>query len=124
MSWRRLRTLLLREMRATLRDPFTVTILVLAPIVALLAFGYTLSTEIKGLGLAVLDADDSAASRRLIGDLSAGDTFIPHVVSSREQLEHMLVSGKASAGIVILPTSTAPSPPWPAAVRRPRCRPS
>jgi ABC-2 type transport system permease protein len=103
MSWRRLRTLLLREMRATLRDPFTVSILILAPLVALLAFGYTLSTEIKDLDLAVLDADDSAASRRLIADLSAGETFVPHVVRGRDQLGHMLVSGKASAGIVIPP---------------------
>ena len=28
MSWRRLRTLLVREMRATLRDPFTIGILI------------------------------------------------------------------------------------------------
>jgi ABC-2 type transport system permease protein len=103
MSWRRLRTLLVREIRATLRDPFTTGILIAAPLVALLAFGYTLSTEIKGLHLAVLDADDSAASRRLIADLGAEDTCVPHVVRSREDLAHMLVSGKASAAIVIPP---------------------
>ena len=32
MSWRRLRTLLVREARATLRDPFTVTILIVVPL--------------------------------------------------------------------------------------------
>jgi len=103
MSWRRLRTLLVREMRATLRDPFTIGILVAAPLVALLAFGYTLSTEIKYLRLAVLDADDSPASRRLIADLAANETFTPYVVRSREDLQHMLVSGKASAGLVVPP---------------------
>ena len=55
MSWRRLRTLLVREIRATLRDPFTIAILIAAPLVALLAFGWTLSTEIKYLDLAVLE---------------------------------------------------------------------
>jgi hypothetical protein len=103
LSWRRLRTLLVREMRATLRDPFTLGILVAAPIVALLAFGYTLSTEIKYLDLAVLDANDSAASRRLIGDLAAEETFTPHVVRSREEMTRMLVSGKVSAAVVIPP---------------------
>ena len=103
MSWRRLRTLLVREMRATLRDPFTIGILIAAPLVALLAFGWTLSTEIKYLDLAVLDADDSPASRRVIADLAAEETFTPHVVRSREHLAHMLVSGKASAGLVIPP---------------------
>ena len=103
LSWRRLRTLLVREMRATLRDPFTLGILVAAPIVALLAFGYTLSTEIKYLDLAVLDASDSAASRRLIGDLAADQTFTPHVVRNREEMTRMLVSGKVSAAVVIPP---------------------
>jgi ABC-2 type transport system permease protein len=103
LSWRRLRTLLVREMRATLRDPFTIGILIAAPLVALLAFGYTLSTEIKYLDLAVLDADDSPASRRLIADLGADETFVPHVVRNRDQLERMLVSGKVSAALVIPP---------------------
>ena len=113
LSWRRLRTLLVREMRATLRDPFTLGILIAAPLVALLAFGYTLSTEIKYLHLAVLDADDSPASRRLIADLAANETFTPYVVRSREDLQHMLVSGKASAG------AAATSVPFSAVTRAP-----
>ncbi len=40
MSWRRLRTLLVREVRATLRDPFTLTILIAVPLAALLAFSF------------------------------------------------------------------------------------
>ena len=54
-----------RETRATLRDPFTVTILVTVPLVALLLFGLTLSTEVKHLNLGLHDANGSAASRRL-----------------------------------------------------------
>jgi len=103
LSWRRLRTLLVREMRATLRDPFTLGILIAAPLVALLAFGYTLSTEIKYLDLAVLDADDSPASRRLIAELAAEETFTPHVVRNRDEMTRMLVSGKVSAALVIPP---------------------
>ena len=37
MNWRRLRTLMRREVLATFRDPFTVTILITVPLVALLA---------------------------------------------------------------------------------------
>ena len=37
MSWRRLRTLLLREVRATLRDWFTLSVLVFVPLGSLLA---------------------------------------------------------------------------------------
>ena len=66
MSWRRLRTLLRREMLATYRDPFTMTILVAVPLVALLLFGFVLSTKVKHMALGVHDASDTPASRRLV----------------------------------------------------------
>ena len=40
MSRRRLLTLIRREIRATFRDTFTVTILITVPLVALLAFSF------------------------------------------------------------------------------------
>ncbi|HLK13106.1 MAG TPA: ABC transporter permease [Candidatus Binatia bacterium] len=103
MRWRRLRTLLVREGRATLRDPFTITILVAVPLVALLAFGFVLSTEVKGLPLAVLDASDTPASRRLIADLAAQGTFVPRRVVTRAALERALVGGAVSAALVVPP---------------------
>jgi ABC-2 type transport system permease protein len=101
MSWRRLRTLVVREVRATLRDPFTLTILIAVPLVALLAFGFVLSTEVKGLRLAVLDGSETPASRRLLADLAAQGTFVPERVATRAALERALVDGTASAGLVI-----------------------
>jgi ABC-2 type transport system permease protein len=103
MSWRRLRTLLRRETRATLRDPFTMTILVTVPLAALLAFGFVLATDVKGLRLAVLDASATPASRRLVADLAAGGTFVPCPVRDREELEHALVAGDVGAALVIPP---------------------
>lgn len=103
MRWRRLRTLLHREVRATLRDPFTMTILVTVPLAALLVFGFVLSTEVQRMPLAVLDASDTPASRRLVADLAAKGTFVPHVVRSRDDLRRDLVSGAVGAAIVIPP---------------------
>ena len=57
MNWRRLRTLIRREVLATFRDPFTVTILITVPLAALLIFGFVLATDVKGLALGVLDAN-------------------------------------------------------------------
>ena len=71
MSWRRLWTLVRREVLATLRDPFTITILITVPIGALIVFGFILSTEVKNMDLGVLDSDDSPASRRLVAALPA-----------------------------------------------------
>ncbi len=104
MSWRRLRTLMLREMRATYRDPFTMTILVTVPLAALLVFGFVLSTEVRHLALGVHDASGSGASRRLIADLAAGGTFDLRPYATREALERGLVSGEIGAGLVVPPS--------------------
>jgi ABC-2 type transport system permease protein len=103
MKWRRLRTLLQREVRATFRDVFTMTMLVTVPIGAMLVFGFVLSTEVHQLPLAVLDASQSPASRRLVADLGAPGTFRPHRVPTRDALERELVDGRVSVGLVIPP---------------------
>jgi len=103
MSWRRLWTLIRREVRATLRDPFTATILIAVPLGALLIFGFVLSTSVKHLSLAVLDADDSVASRRIVAELAATGTFDPRHVATRAAIDRALVSGRASVAIVIPP---------------------
>ncbi|MBI3782791.1 MAG: ABC transporter permease [Deltaproteobacteria bacterium] len=103
MNWRRLRTLIRREVLATLRNPFTLTVLVCVPLAALLVFGFILSTEVNGLYMGVLDADHTAASRRLVADLTAKGTFLAKPYTSRERLEHALVSGDVSVGLIIPP---------------------
>ena len=55
MSWRRLRTLVVREVRATLRDPFTVGILIAVPIMALLLFGFVLATDLSAQRIKLFD---------------------------------------------------------------------
>ena len=101
MSWRRLRTLMRREVLATLRDPFTLTILVTVPLAALIVFGFVLATDVQNLDLGVLDTADSAASRRLVADLAAGGTFAPRRFETRAEIDRAIVAGEISAAIVI-----------------------
>ncbi len=103
MSWRRLRTLLRREVRATLRDPFTMTILVAVPLAALLSFGFVLATDVKHLTLGVHDASQTAASRRVVAELAASGTFDPQPFATRAALDRALVSGDIGVAIVIPP---------------------
>jgi len=103
MSWRRLRTLMRREAQATLRDPFTMAILIAVPLAALMVFGFVLSTEVKHLALGVHDASGTSASRRLVGELAAQGAFEPRPYATRAELDHALVSGSISVAIVIPP---------------------
>ena len=104
MSWQRLITLIRREARATLRDPFTISILIAVPLGALLIFGFTLSTEVHELVLGVHDESQTAASRRVLADLQAHGDFRPRLFASRDAIEHALVAGRISAAVIIPPT--------------------
>jgi ABC-2 type transport system permease protein len=104
MRWRRLATLMRREALATLRDPFTITMLVAVPLAALLIFGFTLSTEVHGLVLGLCDQSQSAASRRLTEDLRANGDFEPRPFASRAAITRALVAGEISAAVIIPPT--------------------
>jgi ABC-type multidrug transport system permease subunit len=101
MNRRRLWTLVRREVQATFRDPFTVTILVSVPIAALLLFGFILATDVKHLSLGLYDGARSAASRRLVADLAANGTFDITAYESPDAIGDALGSGAISVGVVI-----------------------
>jgi ABC-2 type transport system permease protein len=98
---RRLQTLVRREVRATLRDPFTLGVLIAVPLVALMAFGFVLSTKVEQMKIGVHDASRSAASRRLVAELAASEAFRPRAYASVEAIERALVGGEIGAGLVI-----------------------
>jgi len=100
---RRLWTLLRREVQATFRDPFTVTILVLVPIFALAMFGFVLATDVKHLSLGLFDAARSTASRRLVADLAANGTFDVRDYPSADAIGDALISGAISVGMIVPP---------------------
>ena len=103
MSWRRLVTLMVREVRATLRDPFTLGMLIAVPLAALMVFGFTLSTEAKGLGLGVYDQSQTNASRRVLADIVATGDFILHPYPSRTAIDRAFRGGQVSAALIIPP---------------------
>jgi ABC-2 type transport system permease protein len=101
VSGRRLRTLVRREVLATLRDPFTVGMLVAVPILALLLFGFVLSTEVRGLALGVLDGAQTSASRRFLAELATRERFRITPFTTRGALEGALVDGEVSVALVL-----------------------
>jgi ABC-2 type transport system permease protein len=103
VSLARLRTLLLREVRATFRDPFTIVIVVTVPLLALALFGLVLSTEVKGLALGFIDGSASPESRRLVADLEVKGTFVPRRFETRADLDRAIVAGEIGVAIVIPP---------------------
>jgi ABC-type multidrug transport system ATPase subunit/ABC-type multidrug transport system permease subunit len=101
--WRRLRTLMQREVRATLRERSTMVMLVTVPLAALVTFGSIISPEVQNLPLALHDASRSPESRRLTADLGATGTFRVRTLPTRAALDRALVAGSVSLAVVIPP---------------------
>lgn len=96
-----------KEFIQGLRDPNSLRMLFVVPVVQLLLLGYAVNTDVKNLKLDVYDYDQSEQSRRLIESLRAGGYFIP---SDREtpgqqaplwQLEDRFRHGDAEIALVI-----------------------
>ena len=103
MSLRRLWILMRREALATLRDPFTISILVLVPLMALLLFSSIMSTEVRGLSLGILDLSNGPVSRRIVRELAASGNFAPRRFATRAEIEKALRAGDISAAMILPP---------------------
>ena len=74
-SMRRVGYMLWKEFIQTLRDPHTRFLLIGPPVVQMFVFGYAATLEVKHVGLAVLDLDNTQESRELVAHFSASRYF-------------------------------------------------
>jgi ABC-2 type transport system permease protein len=99
-----LRTLSLirKEFLHILRDPRTLGVMFIMPIIQLVLLGYAATTDIKHLRTAVVDGDKTLASRELIDAYRASNYFdIALYVESERQLEYLVDSGQVRAGLIV-----------------------
>jgi len=93
-----------KEFLHIIRDPRTLAVMFIMPIMELVLLGYAATTDIEHLRTAVFDGDKSAASRELIEAYGASNYFdIALYVQSEQQLEHVMDSGQVRAGLIIPP---------------------
>jgi len=81
-KWRRIRALTLKETRQVIRDPSSIAIGCVVPLLMILLFGYGLSLDIKHVSVAVIDEDNSADSTALIAAFRLSPYFRVTVVHS------------------------------------------
>lgn len=91
-----------KEMIQTLRDRRVVFMLILAPAIQLVAFGYAVDLAVDRIPTALCDQDRTQASRALAQALFADGTFaLRDAVPGPERAQAELESGEAAAAIVI-----------------------
>jgi len=91
-----------KEVRHVLRDPRTLYLALVMPLLMLLLFGFGVSFDLDHLPIAVVDHDHSEASRGLHQRLAADDLFDDlHTLSDVAGAERALVAGEVLMVVVI-----------------------
>jgi drug efflux transport system permease protein len=98
----RLMSLIRKEFIQIVRDPRTLYLTFLIPIVMLILLGYAATNDVTNIGLVVFDQDQTAASRRLIAAYQSSNYFkLAYVVDTEDQIRQLIDNNSARAGIII-----------------------
>jgi ABC-2 type transport system permease protein len=104
MSWLRIREMVRKEFIQLFRDKKNRPILVMAPIIQLLVFGYVVNYDIRDIRIALMDQSGTQESRLLTDTFTAGRIFrVTHLPATPRELEDLLLAGKIDLGIKIPP---------------------
>jgi ABC-2 type transport system permease protein len=100
----RILSVLRKETREILRDPYTLIIALVLPLVMLFLFAYGVNTDVRNIQLAVMDFDQTATSRDYVQAIfSSGYFNSVGIVQNYEQAGALLDRDTADAVLVILP---------------------
>ena len=104
MNRHRLMAVMAKESREIIRDPITVGVSVLLPLVMLFLFGYAISLDVDDVALGVLDQDRSPASRALTDSFVQSGYFnLIRDLKSVGEVEDSLQRGQVKLVLVIPP---------------------
>ena len=102
MKLRRLLGFSRKEALEIVRDPVTVAVALIMPLLMLFLFGYALSFDVEDAPLAIVDQDKSAASRGLAEQFVNSGYFRLAAAPEDERVaEHALMEGRARAVLFI-----------------------
>ena len=102
-SFRRARAIFSKELKHIMRDPFTLIIALLLPLLIVLILGSSIEFNIKSINMAYVDNDRSGASRKLVETFGASNYFRTYDVMSDGVVFDDIVAGKSRVGLIIPP---------------------
>ena len=119
-AMRRLRAVVVKELRQVRRDPLSLAMLIGLPAFMLVLYGFALNFDVRHVRLAVQDLDRSAASRELVASFTHSTYFdLVATPGAGEDLDALLERRVAQA-VLVIPEGYGPTS-RPAAARRSSC---
>lgn len=101
----RLLAIVRKEFIHVIRDPRTLAVMCVMPIMQLMLLGYATNTDVRNIPLGILDQDRSQQSRELINAyVISGQFAIAQQPSTEQELTQLMDNGEISAALVIPPS--------------------
>jgi ABC-2 type transport system permease protein len=98
----RISSIIRKEFLQLFRDPRTLALAVVIPIVQLFLLGYAATSDVRNIPMAVWDQSKSPQSRQLLDAFRAADYFtIDYFVGSTDEYQKLIESGDARVALVI-----------------------
>ena len=102
MDSRRIRAVIVKETHEIARDPVTIWVSLLMPLVMLFLFGYAITLDVKDIPLGVWDSDRSPDSRRLVDAFAQSGYFtLAHAITGEQELTTALERGEIKLALVV-----------------------
>lgn len=99
---RRFRAMIKKEIIHMVRDPRTLIVILIMPVLQLLILGYANNTDIKNIPTVIFDQSNSQSSRALLDAFRVTGYFsFDYVASTDAQVNDLIGSGKVKVGIII-----------------------
>lgn len=104
MNPRRIAAVVAKEAKEVLRDPITVGVALIMPLIMLLLFGYAITLDVDDITLGVLDEDRTPASRQLTEAFTASGYFqLERELTDPHAVERALQRGEIRLALIIPP---------------------
>ena len=102
MKFIRIKAIAKKEMLQIVRDPLSLAMGFLMPVLLLFIFGYAISLDVDNIRTIVHDLDRSSLSRQLIADLTASGYFkVVRYAEHQREIGDSLDSGAARVGLTV-----------------------
>lgn len=100
----RLFSIIRKEFIQILRDPRTLVLVIIMPIMQLFLLGYAATTDVKNISMAVWDQSQTQQSRTLLDAFRVANYFsIDYMIGSEDEYRTLIESGKIRAALIIPP---------------------
>ncbi len=100
----RLLSIIRKEFIQIFRDPRTLALILVMPIIQMFLLGYAATTDVKNISIAVWDQSRTPESRALLDAFRSANYFkISYAVLSEREIQSLIESGDIRAALVIPP---------------------